>query len=108
MSRKYTTFGETSEKYQCTKQKCKWEGTIEQKEIVKKKESIGSVYVCPNCGNEEFYGLREGLKYIHNQTGKIGVFIKEYKPTGKPLTMQIKLDNGQIYFAPTSEFKQVR
>jgi hypothetical protein len=108
MSTKYTTFGETPVKYQCTKQKCKWQGTLQEQEISKNNDSIGSSYVCPNCGNAEFYGLREGLIFIHLQSRNKGVFIKEYKPTGKPRTMQIKLSNGEVYFAPSSEFKQTK
>jgi hypothetical protein len=42
--------------------------------------------------------------FRHKLTGEIGVFIKEYSPTGKCLTMQIKLFDGRIYFAPKHEF----
>ena len=45
------------------------------------------------------------MKLIHNQTGNIGFFIKEYTPTGRGSTTQIKLADGRIYFAPSSEFK---
>ena len=104
---KYTTNGETPKKYECTKRKCKWQGTDEEK---------GSQYldngftelICPKCCSNEFYGLREGLRFTHIETGNTGEFIKVYKPTGKPYTMQIKLDNGRIYFAPKVEFKQCR
>ncbi len=41
---------------------------------------------------------------LHTLTGNEGEFVKEYKPTGKPLTTQIKLSNGDIYFAPSTEF----
>lgn len=97
--------GETPIKYQCTKSKCKWIGTDEQKahKIV---SSIEHELCCPECLNVEFYGLREGMKFKHCFTGNVGEFIKEYKPTGKPTTMQIKLSNGEIYFAPSIEFKQ--
>jgi len=40
----------------------------------------------------------------HVPTGLFGTFIKEYTPTGKPLTTMIRLENGRFYFAPSSEF----
>jgi hypothetical protein len=43
-------------------------------------------------------------KLKHVLTGNTGYFIKEYKPTGKPYTTQIQMDNGKIYFAPSNEF----
>lgn len=43
--------------------------------------------------------------FRHVPTGITGFFIKEYKPTGKPLTMQIKLLDNRIWFAPKSEFE---
>ena len=45
--------------------------------------------------------------YKHHPTGLIGFFTKEYKPTGRRITMQIKLVNNKIYFAPKHEFKQL-
>lgn len=102
---KYTTHGEKPIKYECTKRKCKWQGTMEQ---AARDFSNGLIKkVCPNCSNDVFYGLREGLRFTHIETGNTGEFVKGYKPTGKHYTMQIKLDTGQIYFAPKSEFKQV-
>lgn len=44
---------------------------------------------------------------MHIHTGNTGVFIKEYKPTGKPYTTQIKMNNGKIYFAPSYEFNRI-
>lgn len=43
----------------------------------------------------------------HKQTGNVGLFLKEYKPTGKPYTTQIQLNDGRIYFAPTHEFEEI-
>ena len=43
--------------------------------------------------------------FRHVPTGLTGFFIKEYKPTGKLLTMQIKLLDNRIWFAPKSEFE---
>ena len=54
--RKYTKMGESPVRYECTKKKCKWQGTMEEKDD-KQVSSIESVKVCPNCGNDEFYGL---------------------------------------------------
>lgn len=53
--RKFTKNGETPTKFQCTKRKCKWEGTEAQKG--RKQDGDWTVYVCPKCGNEEFYGI---------------------------------------------------
>lgn len=47
------------------------------------------------------------MKLKHIQTGNIGIFIKEYRPTGRPFTTQIKLDDGRIYYAPSCEFVQI-
>lgn len=55
--RKFTKWGEKPVAYQCTKQKCKWEGTMEQKVLKKDEDGWGSHYSCPNCGNIEFRGL---------------------------------------------------
>ena len=55
--RKFTKWGEKPKAYQCTKQKCKWEGTLEQQELKKNKDGWGSHYCCPNCRNIEFRGL---------------------------------------------------
>ena len=46
--------------------------------------------------------------FRHIPTGNSGFFIKDYKPTGKPLTMQIKLLNNRIWFAPKCEFERLR
>lgn len=43
----------------------------------------------------------------HAPTGLCGTLIKEYTPTGKPLTTMIRLENGTFYFAPSSEFYTV-
>lgn len=48
--------GETPNKFRCTKQRCKWEGKQEEKAT--KKDDEWTVYICPKCGNESFYGLR--------------------------------------------------
>ena len=104
---KYTTTGERATKHECCKRKCKWQGTDEEKG----NNYLGTGYtelVCPKCLNNEFYGLREGLIFTHIESGNTGLFVKVYKPTGKPYTMQIKLDDGRIYFAPKSEFTQLR
>jgi len=45
--------------------------------------------------------------FRHIPTGHTGFFIKEYKPTGKPLTMQIKLLDNRIWFAPKCEFERI-
>ncbi|WP_329805436.1 hypothetical protein [Flavobacterium facile] len=103
---KYTASGETPIRYECTKRKCKWQGTDVEKYVSEIEGTSMQELVCPKCSNNEFYGLREGLRFTHIETGNTGVFVKHYKPSGKPYTMQIKLDDGRIFFAPKSEFKQ--
>ena len=56
--RKYTRSGETAVRYECTKRACKWQGKEEEKEKAPSKVDKGWYdHVCPNCGNNEFYGL---------------------------------------------------
>jgi len=55
-NRKYARFGEKPVRYECTNKKCKWQGTIDEKEKVKRNEGYTD-YVCPKCMNDEFYGL---------------------------------------------------
>lgn len=43
----------------------------------------------------------------HRATGNVGLFLKEYKPTGKPYTTQIQLSDGRIYYAPSCEFEEI-
>lgn len=45
-----------------------------------------------------------GTTLQHIPTGKKGMFLKEYTPTGRSLTIQIQMPDGRIYFAPASEF----
>ena len=56
--RKFTKHGEKAKAYQCIKQKCKWEGTDEQKGR-KRINMYQEEMICPKCGNNEFYGLLE-------------------------------------------------
>ena len=49
----------------------------------------------------------ENYKLKHKITGNTGRFIQEYKPTGKPLTTKIKMDDASIFFAPSSEFEKI-
>lgn len=55
--RKYTRSGETPKAYKCTNRKCGWEGTGDQRAKKPKGEWLHSV--CPECSNDEFYGLLE-------------------------------------------------
>jgi len=45
------------------------------------------------------------IRLIHILTGNTGVFLKEYYVTGRGYTIQIKLDDGRIYYAPSIEFR---
>jgi hypothetical protein len=47
------------------------------------------------------------MKLKHIISGNCGLFFKEYKPTGKPITTMIKLDDGNFYFAPSIEFTKI-
>jgi len=68
--RKFTRNGERPKAYQCTKQKCKWQGTDEERGM----RSLGNDFselICPKCGNNEFYGLLEvPTWYNEEQTTK--------------------------------------
>lgn len=55
--RKYTTYRETPVAFECTKRACKWKGTDQEKN--KSPRNFGHELTCPNCGNNEFYGLLE-------------------------------------------------
>lgn len=44
----------------------------------------------------------------HSLTGNTGVFVKEYYATGHGYLTQIKLNDGRIYYAPSSEFQTVK
>jgi len=56
--RKFCKSGEKPSKYRCSKQKCKWEGTLEEQKQVKRKDDNSITdYICPKCGNDDFYGL---------------------------------------------------
>lgn len=57
MKRKYARIlDENITNYECSKKKCKWKGTDKDK-LIKPISPIESTLVCPNCGNNEFYGL---------------------------------------------------
>lgn len=56
--RKYSRMGETPVAYECTKTKCKWQGTGDQK-ASKRFNAFTIEHICPVCGNNEFYGLLE-------------------------------------------------
>ena len=55
--RKYARMGEKIVRYECTKQKCKWQGTDEEKVTLRNQKSGWNEHCCPKCGNNEFYGL---------------------------------------------------
>jgi hypothetical protein len=57
--RKYTRSGDVAQGYECTKIKCKWQGTEDDKASRMKSGTSWIEHICPNCGNEDFYGLVE-------------------------------------------------
>ena len=56
MARKYARFGEKFQSSECSKRSCKWQGVDGDKKTVEKEPGYLE-YVCPKCGNNEFYGL---------------------------------------------------
>jgi len=62
-ARKYTRMGEHSQGYECCNKKCKWQGTDADK-YRRQINDNREVDVCPNCGNDEFYGL---IKFNQNK-----------------------------------------
>lgn len=63
--RKYARMGEEAVAYECTKRKCKWQGTDEEKEVLPT-DDVWSEHVCPKCGNNEFFALLELPKTDEN------------------------------------------
>ena len=49
----------------------------------------------------------EPKQIMKHTSGIQGVFIKEYKPTGKPMTTMIRACEGLEYCAPSSEFEPI-
>ena len=54
--KKYARMNDVVTKYECTNKKCKWHGTIEQKQKVMIEPGVYE-NKCPKCANSEFYGL---------------------------------------------------
>lgn len=100
--RKYTRFGETATQYECTKRKCKWQGTDEEK-LNKRTDPVYQIFtlVCPNCGNDEFYGLlsTENLLIMNNTeverddlfTDAARLIVSQQKASSAMLQLKLKL-----------------
>ena len=56
--RKYARFGDTEVAYECTNKKCKWQG-LDSEKAQRILDECQSVHICPECSNDEFYGLLE-------------------------------------------------
>lgn len=56
--RKYTRRGDVAVAHECCNRKCKWQGFDKQKSLRKEPNGF-STHICPECGNDEFYGLLE-------------------------------------------------
>jgi hypothetical protein len=55
--RKYARMSDKNiTRYECTKKKCKWQGTDDEKARIQI-DSVTQEHVCPECMNNEFYGL---------------------------------------------------
>lgn len=50
--------------------------------------------------------MRAGKLFMHI-SGEKGEFLREHKPTGKPLTTTILCSDGRKFFAPSSEFTEI-
>ena len=46
------------------------------------------------------------MKYVHVLTGKVGIFVKEFRNYYGDAIM-ILLDDGRQYYAPKHEFKRL-
>lgn len=55
-NRKYTRMNEDPSSYECCNKKCKWTGTDNEKSL-QQVDFSHQEYICPVCGNNEFYGL---------------------------------------------------
>lgn len=47
------------------------------------------------------------LNIYKHSSGITGFLAREYKPTGKPLTIMIKLFDKRLFFAPKNEFEKL-
>lgn len=59
--RKYARNFEKVTRYECTRRKCKWQGT-EKEKAEKRIDEFMTELVCPKCGNNEFFGLLDNTK----------------------------------------------
>lgn len=66
--RKYTRSGETPQGYQCTNNKCKWQGSDKEKVDIKRPDGW-TESGCPECGNTEFFGLLVNPNEITEHAG---------------------------------------
>ena len=56
--RKYARMREEVQGYECSKEKCKWQGQDDEKGTAYLGDGMTEL-ICPKCGNNEFYGLLE-------------------------------------------------
>ena len=49
----------------------------------------------------------ENVVYYRHVSGLKGSFVKETYPTGKPVTIIVRLWDGRLFYAPKIEFTQI-
>jgi len=78
--------------WECSKQKCKWIGTEEEKTgIPDKKHSFVEHQVCPICGNDSFYEVKSQKKidkHLSNPT--VGIAYNVHEVLRRHITDQAK------------------
>lgn len=61
--RKYAVRMEDAKAFECTRRTCKWQGAQEEKAWSSPDSEYGTqTAICPNCSNDQFYGLLEAPK----------------------------------------------
>lgn len=48
-----------------------------------------------------------GDRLVHKNLGIKGYFLKDYYPTGGARTLQIKCDDGRVFYAPYRDFVKI-
>lgn len=100
MATKYTNEYSEAKGWECCNKKCKWQGIESEKEEVQ--DGVFTKLVCPKCGEESFYLLREApekkpeLFYIQNiDAGFLGNAIMFWRKGRCGYTAN--LDNSEIF-----------
>ena len=78
--------------WECSKIKCKWIGTEEEKAGIPDKDfpSLVEIHVCPKCENDSFYEVK-GKKKIENHLSKIKESVTLILPDGTKKKVPVEI-----------------